>query len=155
MFKSFFLGSIILVVLYLISTNSLPYQDRLITYGEARYALDFPERDIELVAIGQRYNTDDCEKDSIIQKHYQICEHTPHCSEIKYECKPTMESEYKRMFNQQASSTHYIHMQDLRDQLQGIILLWGLTEQESKGFCQSMVDDFLLKRDKDITIRCI
>ena len=155
MSKSFFFGSVTLVLLYLISTNSLPYQERLISYGEVRYALDFPEREIQLVAIGQRYDTGECQKDSIIQKHYQICANTPHCSEIKYECKPTLESEYKRMFNQQATSTHYIHMQDLKEQLQGIILMWGLTAQESKGFCQSMVDDFLLRRNKNIAIRCI
>jgi hypothetical protein len=153
--NSFFLGGIVLVSLYLFSTNSLPFQERVIAYGEARYALDFPQREIELVAIGQRFDNGKCKKDSIIHEVYKICENSPNCSEIKYECKSKVEPEYQRMFKQQQASTHYVHMQDAKDKTEGVILLWGLTEQESLGFCQSLVNNFLEKRDDDFKMRCI
>ncbi|MGB3623177.1 MAG: hypothetical protein WBA20_17670 [Ketobacter sp.] len=153
--NSLILGAIVVTFLYFYSINGLPFQERIISYGEARYALDFPQRDVELVAIGQRFDTGKCEKNSVIDEVYKICENSPNCSEIKYECKSKMESEYQRMFNLEQASTHYVHMQDMQDKLAGVILLWGLTKQESLGFCQSLVGNFLAKKDDDFTMRCI
>lgn len=131
--------------------------DKPIVYGESRFTFQIGSREIELVAIGQRYDTEDCQqfKDLVFEKVSAVCEGENGCVESKYQCKQELESNYLDMLDKQSSRTHYVHVQRQSDNLKGVVLFWGLTDDESLQVCNIVLQKIDAHKSVPATTQCI
>lgn len=132
-------------------------QDKPIVYGESRFTFKVAGREIELVAIGQRYDTEDCEqvRDLVFEKMKAICDGENDCVESKHQCKNELASNYMDMLDKQSSRTHYVHIQRQADNLKGVVLFWGLTDDESLQVCKIMLQKIDAQKSVPATTQCI
>jgi hypothetical protein len=132
-------------------------QDKPVVYGESRFTFNIAGREIELVAIGQRYDTEDCEqiRDLVFEKMSAICESETNCVESKHQCKNELASNYMDMLDKQSSRTHYVHLQRQSDNLKGVVLFWGLTDDESLQVCNIMLQKIDAQKSVPVTTQCI
>lgn len=131
--------------------------DAPIVYGESRFTFKIGGREIELVAIGQRYDTEDCQqfKDLVFEKVNTLCESDDSCVGSDYQCKPELAANYLDMLDKQSARTHYVHIQRQSDNLKGVVLFWGLTDDESLQVCTNMLQKLDAQKTVPATTQCI
>jgi hypothetical protein len=152
----FFIIAVILAAAgYLIYAKRPVKQNEPIVYGEARITFNVPGREIEAVAIGQRYGTKECRRDSPVEKFNEMCGNDSFCVETKYECKVDVDAQYKGMLDKQAARTHYVHLQHKTNDLEGILLFWGLTDEESQAFCSQFIKRIDTQNGIPVVAQCI
>lgn len=132
-------------------------RDEPIVYGESRFTLKTANREIELVAIGQRYGTDDCLllKDLVFEKINAVCGNEDICVESNYQCKDELASSYMDMLDKQGARTHYLHIQRQSDDLKGVVLFWGLTDDESLQVCKGLLQKINAQKTVPAITQCI
>jgi hypothetical protein len=136
----------------------LTQQIKPIVYGESRFTFQIPGREIELVTIGQRIGMEDCleMRDLVFQQIDAVCNNEKICYENKnYECKTTVDAKYQDMLDQQPSRTHYLHVKQPGENLNGVILYWGMTENESWVVCNMMVEKMNKYKQVESNTQCI
>lgn len=128
-----------------------------VVYGESRFTFKVAGREIELVVIGQRHGNEDCQqfKDLAFEKFSALCEGENDCVESKYQCKDEISANYMDMLDKQSSRTHYVHVQRQSDDLKGVALFWGLTDDESLQVCNIMLQKLDAIKTVPATTQCI
>ena len=152
--KILLFGLAIFALVYLGYKNA-PTEKEKVVFGEARLAFSLPGREIEAVAIGQRYESLSCTDDGITNDLMTTCIAGQYCVKTSFECKETVDSQYLNMLDQGRSSTHYVHLENKAESLSGVILLWGLTKQESKAICDQIASNFNNDRSGVLSAKCI
>ena len=133
-------------------------QDEPIVYGESRFTFQVADREIELVVIGERYGNEDCMqlKDLMYEKINAVCDAENLCvNEPKYQCKDELPENYLRMLDMQSARTHYVHVQRQSDNLRGIVLFWGLTDDESLQGCKAFMRKISSQNSAPANVQCI
>ncbi|OZG75038.1 hypothetical protein BTA51_01150 [Hahella sp. CCB-MM4] len=126
-----------------------------IIYGEARVSFNFPGREIEGVAVGQRYEGNDCDLNNSTNDFLKACIQDKVCVQTKFECKESVDQKYLHMLNKSDASTHYVHLTAKNEPLKGVVLFWGLTMDESKAVCKKVVTDFNSDKRSKFIAKCI
>lgn len=131
--------------------------DRPLIYGESRFTFQAGSREIELVAIGERFEDEDCQqfKDLVFQNIDAVCTSENICVESKYQCKQELDAKYMDMFDRQPSRTHYMHLERQSDHLKGVILFWGLTDDESMRACLNVLQKIQSHQNVAAAVQCI
>lgn len=113
-------------------------------YIEVRMVMQGPQREIELVAIEERPDAADCQNKSAGTRVVAMCPPGRNgltCRLKSVECSRELEPRYRKMLEQQPASVHYAHVQ-LDDPSgtprRGLVLGWGMTEQESLLVCNGI-----------------
>jgi hypothetical protein len=104
--------------------------------------------------IGQRYETTECKHDSIIEKIKESC-HSDICTEVNYQCKTEIDSQYKAMFDKKPARVYYMHLEHKTEPLQAIVLFWGLTDEEAKAACNYLLNGIDTKNGIPANARCV
>ena len=110
-------------------------------YGEARVAMKVLGREIEAVAIGQRYEEHDCLDASGTNEFLESCLNDGLCIQTSFECKAEISAQYTHMLERSEATTHYVHLRHKTDELKGVVLMWGLTRAESNEACTAIANN--------------
>lgn len=111
-------------------------------YAEARLLLQAGQREIELVAIEERPDAAGCENGEIGKRLAAKCPSQTGCRLKSFECARDVEPRYRKMLEGSAANVHYAHLQTddgAGGTRRGVLLGWGLTEQESMMVCNGVV----------------
>lgn len=156
------MNKILLIVIIISLGVYFSYKNQLtpaqpVVYGEARITFQTGGREVELVTIGQRYGTDNCQEmhDLVFEKLDAMCQGENACIESSYQCKNELDPKYMYMFDKQPSRTHYMHIHRQGDNLAGVILFWGLTDDESRQVCNVMLQKILSNKTNPVIPECI
>lgn len=126
-------------------------------YIEVRILMQAGQREIELVAIEERPSEVECEKREVNARIAQICPTGKvSCTLKSVECSRTIEPRFGRMLDKQKASVHYAHLEEEKDgkPRRGVVLGWGMTEQESKLVCGA-IQTAALKNNSKNQVNCI
>ena len=89
------------------------------------------------------------------EKLAMICDKEQICGISSYQCKTEMPTKYVNMLDKQSARTHYLHIERPADDLQGVLLFWGLTDEESLQICNTMLQKMSASQGEPVTIQCI
>jgi hypothetical protein len=114
-------------------------------YIEVRMVMQGPQREIELVALEEHPKASECETKSAGARTAALCPSGRNgavtCTVKSVECMRELEPRYLKMLDQKPASVHYAHIK-LDDPSgaprRGLILGWGMTEQESLLVCNGI-----------------
>ena len=127
----------------------------MVGYGEARISFNYPGREIEGVSIIELSAQNQC-VDGYTEEHLEACISKDICVQSKYQCKADISNKYKRMLNQEPSALHYLHYKGQNQPLNGLIMMWGLTKNESKEACEYFLKKYSRARKlKNYSVTCI
>ena len=110
-------------------------------YAEARVKIATPQREIEMVVVGEKPSAADCNSASGSYKLPAICTGGQlSCKLTKVECSDTLGDRYLNMIAGKPSVTNYVHFvrKDNGVERNYALVAWGLTVDESKGICEAM-----------------
>lgn len=111
-------------------------------YAEARLLLQAGQREIELVAIEERPEKAACDSGEIGKQLAAKCPKQAACQLKSFECTREVEPRYRKMLEGAPANVHYAHLQTddgAGGTRRGVLLGWGLTEQESMMVCNGVV----------------
>lgn len=146
---------VIIGLVFFLSNKKEAEQPTQLVYAEARYKFAVPGREVEMVAIGERRKSSDCDRDSAIETIKKVCTDNGFCFESTYSCKDDVSNQYKKMLQKQPSSTHYLHVQNDELGLKGVSLMWGLTDEESKTICDEILKRINERKNDKAEVVCI
>jgi hypothetical protein len=113
-------------------------------YIEVRMLMQGPQREIELMAIEERPDAADCKNKSAGERIAAMCpkgRNGLNCTLKSVECSRELEPRYRKMLEKQPVSVHYAHV-EIDDPSgtprRGLVLGWGMTEQESMLVCNAI-----------------
>ncbi|WP_313042885.1 hypothetical protein [Acinetobacter sp.] len=131
-------------------------------YLTASYKMNVDGRDFSLKMVYDFPNSQVCEAQlnstdtmNMISTFKQRCSSDSVCKEAEISsCSSFTDQKYKDMLDKKYHDTHYIYLSDskLTDQ-RGVIVFWGLNEQESEKMC-----DYVKKSNRTINpinIECL
>ncbi|MBL8296985.1 MAG: hypothetical protein JNN30_01445 [Rhodanobacteraceae bacterium] len=126
-------------------------------YLEVRMTMQGPQREIELVAFEERPNAADCQNKSAGAQIVALCPKGSNgvsCALKSVECSRELEPRYRKMFDRQPASVHYAHLQvddPSGTPRRGLVLGWGMTEQESMLICNAIRSSAAAKAGTRVT----
>jgi hypothetical protein len=154
MFKGILLIAGIAGAIYTYSAYSAnPAQISDPVYVEGRVTMEIPGREIETVFVGEMVSRDDCRERSrrMLEKLFEDC---PKCTVRRLHCRDELERRYLRLFNNKTTYTTYVSMdRGNRWERNGRIVVWGLTDRESRQMCESVKR--LVREKYQGEVRCI
>ena len=106
-------------------------------YVEGRITMEVANREIETVFIGEMVSRDDCEHRSrrMLENLFEGC---LRCEIRRLQCRDSLEKRYLRLFNDRATHTTYVSMnRGNRWERNGRMVVWGLTDHESRLMCET------------------
>ena len=115
-------------------------------YIEVRMVMQGPQREIELVAFEERPAAADCQSKNVDNRVAAMCPANRggnglKCSIKSVDCTRELEPRYRKMLDKQPASVHYAHI-EINDPSgtprRGLVLGWGMTEQESLLVCNAI-----------------
>jgi hypothetical protein len=113
-------------------------------YIEVRMVMQGPQREIELVALEEHPKASECENKSAGARAAALCPKGRNgltCQIKSVECTRELEPRYAKMLDRKPASVHYAHItidDPSGTPRRGLILGWGMTEQESMLVCNSI-----------------
>lgn len=138
-----------------------PSYTGIANYNEVRIGIKAGSREIELVSYLKRDSSEPCqESDRWFMDATLRCEDSGQCEVKQRACMNGLPDRYLPMFNQQRDTTAYLYVEQPTRYRSGVMLFWGLNEQESIQLCQSMLNQVLAnkkahKLSEDVIARCI
>lgn len=127
-------------------------------YAEARLLLQAGQREIELVAIEERPEAAGCENGEIGRRLAAKCPSKTGCRLKSFDCTREIEPRYRKMLEGSPTTVHYAHLQaddGVGGTRRGVLLGWGLTEQESMMVCNGVVESTRKDQKFKGTATCI
>ncbi|GMV30711.1 MAG: hypothetical protein AMXMBFR59_28360 [Rhodanobacteraceae bacterium] len=111
---------------------------------EVRMVMQGPQREIELVALEERPAAAECESKNAGARVAAMCptgRNGVSCSVKSVDCTRELEPRYQKMLDKKPASVHYAHIQidePSGTPRRGLVLGWGMTEQESLLICNAI-----------------
>lgn len=153
--NKFFVLTVILIGLVYLGYKYTPEDKGNVIYGEARVSFRLPGRDIEAVAVSQRYESWGCTGAEIKNPFLDACIKDNICVLTRFECKQAVGKQYQQMLGKGEASTHYVYLTSKTEPLKGVVLLWGLTQRESKSVCDEVAAKFNSDKHFTYAAQCI
>ncbi|GEM_PF-6159234 len=126
-------------------------------YWEMRLKIRAGNRDLDLVALGDRPLMQECEGGAPKLALPQFCTDAVHCATQDFQCEREIAPRYQRMLDMQPANLHYLHyaMQTSEGLRRVIIVGWGMTEAESAEICKRLEHEAGPKQNEAVAIHCI
>lgn len=129
------------------------------TYIDVEVKFAVQGRDISGKAVFEFPNIESCQantmnEQSFIQKYKKECTEDRGCKSIRLgTCSSYVDEKYLSMLNKEFKDTHYMYLYDTRNTKErGVIVFWGLNEQEAKELCKA---NHKMKIDKTTATECL
>lgn len=137
-----------------------------LTYSMLNMKLSSGSRDFNIKAVMEFPSQLACEQSrngysSLVQDFKSTCESAQGCKSLNdTACSSYVEDKYLAMLHQEKRDVYYIHVQGSQ-QDRGVIVFWGLNEEEAQRFCEKGQQDlmesnrFKSNSDSKLTASCI
>jgi len=126
-------------------------------YLEARVEMEFQASEFEMVIVEEKPLLSDCKSPERIKKLVAACPNEVRCEFTRIECKPSVDQRYLNMLSQRPTHLHYAHMAyaDAAMKRNGVMVVWGMTKDQSMTFCRDLIRDPELMKQPNATWSCI
>jgi len=127
-------------------------------YNEIRLELTSGSRSVQLVSYIRRDSSESCEAIRVWWVESMItCAAATNCKVLKNQCVNEVSLQYQAMFDEKPSSTTYLKVENPVLGREGVMLFWGLNQDESGELCKQMSQHIksLAEKNPEIKYRCI
>jgi hypothetical protein len=160
-----FLLFVAIVAVLWIAIRGLPgFTDRDATaalhsegYLEVRAVLEAGSTELEMVIVEERPLISDCKSPARAKQIIAACPDDVKCALTRVECKPAVDQRYLNMLGKRPTHLHFAHMEHSDGELHrnGVLVVWGMTVDDSRTLCRSLIGDKDVAAQPNTTWTCI
>jgi len=124
---------------------------------EVRATMEFGSTELEMVIVEEKPLLSDCKNPQLMKKFVAACPDDMRCELTRSECKAKVDQRYLNMLNKRPTHLHYAHMEQANESMRrsGVMVVWGMTMDESMTLCRSLIRDPELQKLPDSSWTCI